>query len=149
MVEFSIIVPILLSILLGIVQLGLVYNNWVSITDAVRAGARKALSAEPDAHRMQRLRRSTSSRTRRLISTSQPRRHRDVDMGARRRRDGESQLSLVREHHGSRRRLGNDDGYDHRTGRIDGFRRKKVFSSRWSALSPIESAGGDKHLRGT
>jgi Flp pilus assembly protein TadG len=41
MVEFAIIVPILLTILLGIVQLGIVYNNWVSITDAARAGARK------------------------------------------------------------------------------------------------------------
>ena len=35
MVEFAIIVP------MGIVQLGLVYNNWVSLTDAARAGARK------------------------------------------------------------------------------------------------------------
>lgn len=41
MVEFAIIVPILLTILLAIVQLGIVYNNWVSITDAARAGARK------------------------------------------------------------------------------------------------------------
>lgn len=41
MVEFAIIVPILLVVLLGIMQLGVVYNNWVSLTDAARAGARK------------------------------------------------------------------------------------------------------------
>jgi len=42
MVEFAIIVPILLVVLLGIMQLGVVYNNWVSLTDGARAGARKA-----------------------------------------------------------------------------------------------------------
>ena len=42
MVEFAIIVPILLVVLLGIMQLGVVYNNWVTLTDAARAGARKA-----------------------------------------------------------------------------------------------------------
>jgi len=41
MVEFAIIVPILLVVLLGIMQLGVVYNNWVTLTDAARAGARK------------------------------------------------------------------------------------------------------------
>ena len=42
MVEFAIIIPILLVVLLGIMQLGVVYNNWVSLTDGARAGARKA-----------------------------------------------------------------------------------------------------------
>ena len=41
MVEFAVIVPILLVLLLGIMQLGVVYNNWVTLTDAARAGARK------------------------------------------------------------------------------------------------------------
>ena len=41
MVEFAIIVPILPTVLLGIMQLGVVYNNWVTLTDAARAGARK------------------------------------------------------------------------------------------------------------
>ena len=40
-VEFAIIIPILLTVLLGIMQLGVVYNNWVGLTDAARAGARK------------------------------------------------------------------------------------------------------------
>jgi Flp pilus assembly protein TadG len=42
MAEFAIVVPILLLVLLGIMQLGVVYNNWVTLTDAARAGARKA-----------------------------------------------------------------------------------------------------------
>ena len=42
MTEFAIVAPILLLILMGIMQLGVVYNNWVSLTDAARAGARKA-----------------------------------------------------------------------------------------------------------
>ncbi len=42
LVEFAIIVPILLTLVMGIVQLGLVYNNWVTLTDATRAGARQA-----------------------------------------------------------------------------------------------------------
>jgi Flp pilus assembly protein TadG len=41
MVEFAIIVPVLLTVLLGIMQLGVVYNHWVTLTDAARAGARK------------------------------------------------------------------------------------------------------------
>src|SRR5207244_9065198 len=42
MTEFAIIAPILLLTLMGIMQLGAVYNNWVTLTDAARAGARKA-----------------------------------------------------------------------------------------------------------
>ena len=42
MTEFAIVAPILLLILMGIMQLGVVYNNWVTLTDAARAGARKA-----------------------------------------------------------------------------------------------------------
>ena len=42
MAEFAIVAPVLLLVLMGILQLGVVYNNWVSLTDAARAGARKA-----------------------------------------------------------------------------------------------------------
>src|SRR6266516_4841154 len=51
MVEFAIIVPLLLDVLLGIVQFGVVYNNWVSLTDGARAGARKAAVSRTDANR--------------------------------------------------------------------------------------------------
>jgi Flp pilus assembly protein TadG len=40
--EFALILPILMALLLGIIQFGIVFNNYVTITDAARAGARKA-----------------------------------------------------------------------------------------------------------
>ena len=64
LVEFAIIVPILLTLLMGIVQLGLVYNNWVTLTDAARAGARQAAVsrglADPNATAVARVKASAS-----------------------------------------------------------------------------------------
>lgn len=42
MVEFAIIIPILLLVLLSILQFGIVFHNYVTLTDASRAGARQA-----------------------------------------------------------------------------------------------------------
>ena len=42
MVEFALVLPILLVILFGIVQFGITFNHYVTLTDAVRAGARTA-----------------------------------------------------------------------------------------------------------
>jgi Flp pilus assembly protein TadG len=42
MVEFVIVLPILVLLLLGITQFGLVFHNFLSITDATRVGARAA-----------------------------------------------------------------------------------------------------------
>jgi Flp pilus assembly protein TadG len=42
LVEFAIVIPLLLMVMLGIYQFGVVYNNWVTLTDAARAGARQA-----------------------------------------------------------------------------------------------------------
>jgi Flp pilus assembly protein TadG len=51
MVELALILPVLLLILFGIVQFGTAFNNYVALTDAVRAGARTAAvsgsSADP------------------------------------------------------------------------------------------------------
>jgi len=41
MTEFALVMPILLFLLLGIIQFGVVFNNYLTLTDAVRAGARK------------------------------------------------------------------------------------------------------------
>jgi Flp pilus assembly protein TadG len=41
-VEFAIIVPLLGLLLFAILQFGIVFNNYLTLTDAVRAGARKA-----------------------------------------------------------------------------------------------------------
>jgi Flp pilus assembly protein TadG len=51
MVEFALVLPVLCLLLFGVIQFGIVFNNYVDLTDAVRAGARKAavsrLAADP------------------------------------------------------------------------------------------------------
>jgi Flp pilus assembly protein TadG len=42
MVEFALVVPILCVVLFGILQFGALYNDYVTLTDAARVGARKA-----------------------------------------------------------------------------------------------------------
>ncbi|MFY9580119.1 MAG: TadE family protein, partial [Gaiellaceae bacterium] len=42
MTEFAIVLPILVVLPFGIVQFGIAFNNYVTITDAARAGARVA-----------------------------------------------------------------------------------------------------------
>jgi Flp pilus assembly protein TadG len=44
-VEFALIAPVLIILLLGIIQLGVAFHDYVTITDAARAGARKAITA--------------------------------------------------------------------------------------------------------
>jgi Flp pilus assembly protein TadG len=42
MTEFAIILPVLCLLLFAVIQLGLTFNNYIALTDAARAGARKA-----------------------------------------------------------------------------------------------------------
>ena len=44
-VEFALIAPLLVILLLAIIQFGIAFHNYVTITDAARAGARKAIVA--------------------------------------------------------------------------------------------------------
>jgi Flp pilus assembly protein TadG len=41
MTEFALVLPILALLLFGVIQFGIVFNNYITLTDAVRAGARK------------------------------------------------------------------------------------------------------------
>ena len=41
MTEFALILPILLVLLFGIMQFGVIFNNYVALTDAARAASRK------------------------------------------------------------------------------------------------------------
>jgi Flp pilus assembly protein TadG len=43
MTEFALVLPILVVLLFGIIQFGIAFNNYVTLTDAIRAGARKAV----------------------------------------------------------------------------------------------------------
>jgi Flp pilus assembly protein TadG len=40
--EFALVLPIIAFLLFAVIQFGIVFNNWVQLTDATRAGARKA-----------------------------------------------------------------------------------------------------------
>jgi Flp pilus assembly protein TadG len=42
LVEFTLVLPLLVVLLLAIVQLGIAFNHYLVLTDAVRAGARAA-----------------------------------------------------------------------------------------------------------
>jgi Flp pilus assembly protein TadG len=42
MVEVALILPVLCLLLFGVIQFGILFNNYITLTDAVRAGARKA-----------------------------------------------------------------------------------------------------------
>jgi Flp pilus assembly protein TadG len=44
-VEFALVAPLLIVLLLGIVQFGVAFHNYVTLTDAARAGARQAIVA--------------------------------------------------------------------------------------------------------
>jgi Flp pilus assembly protein TadG len=39
--EFALVLPLVVVLLFGIIQFGITFNNYVTLTDAVRAGARK------------------------------------------------------------------------------------------------------------
>lgn len=41
MTEFAIIIPILLLVIFAIIQFGILFHNYVTLTDAVRAGVRQ------------------------------------------------------------------------------------------------------------
>lgn len=42
MVEFALVLPLLAMLLFGVIQFGILFNNYLDLTDATRAGARKA-----------------------------------------------------------------------------------------------------------
>ncbi len=49
MTEFAIILPVLVVLLFGIIQFGILFNNYMTLTDAVRAGAREGAVSRNDA----------------------------------------------------------------------------------------------------
>jgi Flp pilus assembly protein TadG len=43
-VEFAFVLPLLTGLLLGLVQVGMLLNNYIMLTDAARVGARRAIA---------------------------------------------------------------------------------------------------------
>lgn len=48
MVEFALVLPVVLMVLFGIIQFGIAYNHFETVTDAARVGARKAAVSRTD-----------------------------------------------------------------------------------------------------
>jgi Flp pilus assembly protein TadG len=51
MTEFALMLPVLALILFAVLQFGIVFNNYVTLTDAARAGARRAAVSREDPNR--------------------------------------------------------------------------------------------------
>jgi len=49
--EFALVLPILAFLLFAVIQFGIVFNNYITLTDATRAGARKAAVSRDDPNR--------------------------------------------------------------------------------------------------
>jgi Flp pilus assembly protein TadG len=52
MAEFAVVLPILLLLVFAVAQFGITFNNYVTLTDAVRTGARVAAVSRLDANRV-------------------------------------------------------------------------------------------------
>ena len=141
MAEFAIVVPILLLVLLGIMQLGVVYNNWVTLTDAARAGARKAAvcrsGCSPNASTatVNAVKNSAAN-----LNQAKLERLRDVELDAGLGRHSDRLISVVGQRDGRRRRLRDDVGNDHRTCRIARSARPRTHRSRPWSPPPIQGA---------
>ena len=47
MVEFTLVLPILCVVLFGVIQLGILFHDYITVTDATRAGARSRGRVQP------------------------------------------------------------------------------------------------------
>jgi Flp pilus assembly protein TadG len=47
--ELALVLPVLCVLLFGVIQFGILYNNYITLTDAARAGARKAAVSRQEA----------------------------------------------------------------------------------------------------
>ena len=95
MVEFALVIPILCVVLFGIIQFGILYKDYVTLTDATRVGARKAAVSRHEADpvggdRGQGRELGQRSRRRRKLTSSS----RHAAVGARRRRDRRCDVSV-------------------------------------------------------
>jgi len=48
MVEFTLVLPILCVVLFGVIQMGILFHDYITLTDATRAGARVAAVSSQD-----------------------------------------------------------------------------------------------------
>lgn len=77
LVEFALVLPLLLVLIMGIIQFGFLFNNYITLTDAVRVGARQAAVSrtlpDPEGTTKNRvLRAANNLDTRDLVITVEP-----------------------------------------------------------------------------
>jgi Flp pilus assembly protein TadG len=48
-VEFAVVLPLLLTMLFGIIEMGFVFNRWITVTHAAREGVRRMSVGDPAA----------------------------------------------------------------------------------------------------
>ena len=76
MTEFALVLPVLALILFAVIQFGIVFSNYITLTDATRAGARKAAVSRQDPNRnsavITAVRSSASDLTSSKLSVSPP-----------------------------------------------------------------------------
>jgi Flp pilus assembly protein TadG len=74
MVEFAVVLPLVLLLFLGIFKLGILFNNYIVLTDAVRTGARQLaisrLQASPCTSATSRVKTSASDLNQTLINVT-------------------------------------------------------------------------------
>jgi Flp pilus assembly protein TadG len=55
MVEFTLILPILCLVLFGVIQMGIVFHDYITVTDATRSGARVGAVSRQDPSRVSKI----------------------------------------------------------------------------------------------
>lgn len=48
-VEFAVVLPLLVTMLFGIIELGFIFNRWITVTHAAREGVRRMALGDPEA----------------------------------------------------------------------------------------------------
>jgi len=48
-VEFAVVLPLLVTLLFGIIEMGFVFNRWITVTHAAREGVRRMAVGDPEA----------------------------------------------------------------------------------------------------
>lgn len=47
-VEFAVVLPLLVTLLFGIIEMGFVFNRWITVTHAAREGVRRMAVGDPE-----------------------------------------------------------------------------------------------------
>ena len=126
MVEFALIMPVLCMVLFAIIQFGILFNDYLSLTDATRVGARKAAvsrtAANPAAVTEAAVRTAASD-----LNGGRSRRRRDRDgVDARRRSHRRGELSVRRQRARHGRRIRATEELDHGTDRIASSNERQI-----------------------